>query len=49
MSVKGGVPPIPLKKILLKTDFLGPKTLFFAFFHAFLALFGPLYGLMGPF
>ena len=28
---------------------LGPKTLFFAFFYAFLALFGPLYGLFGPF
>merc|ERR1711973_996993 len=39
-------PPIPLRK---KTFFLGPKTLFFAFFYAFLALFGPLYGLFGPF
>ena len=42
----GGYPPIPLRK---KTFFLGPKTLFFAFFYAFLALFGPLYGLFGPF
>ena len=42
----GGDPPIPLRK---KTFFLGPKTLFFAFFYAFLALFGPLYGLFGPF
>merc|ERR1711963_636454 len=42
----GGYPPIPLRK---KTFFLGPKTLFFAFFYAFLALCGPLYGLFGPF
>ena len=28
---------------------LGPKPLFFAFFHAFLALLGPLNGLFGPF
>merc|ERR1712223_707021 len=42
----GGYPPIPLRK---KTFFLGPKTLFFAFFYAFLALFGPLYSLFGPF
>merc|ERR1712012_343747 len=41
-----GYPPIPLRK---KTFFLGPKTLFFAFFYAFLALLGPLYGLFGPF
>merc|ERR1712155_67434 len=41
-----GYPPIPLRK---KTFFLGPKTLFFAFFYALLALFGPLYGLFGPF
>ena len=42
----GGYPPIPLRK---KTFFLGPKTLCFAFFYAFLALIGPLYGLFGPF
>ena len=47
LSVKGGgYPQIPLRK---KTFFLGPKTLFFAFFYALLALFGPLYGLFGPF
>ena len=47
LSIKGGgYPPIPLRK---KTFFLGPKTLFFAFFYAFLALFGPLYRLFGPF
>ena len=45
----GGYPPIPLRKIPLKTCFLGQKALFFAFFHAFLALFGPLYGLFDPF
>ena len=33
-----GIPPI-----------LGLKTQFFTFFHAFLALCGPLYGLLGPF
>ena len=34
-----GPPPILLRKIPLKTGFLGPKTLFVAFFHIFLALF----------
>ena len=60
LSVKGGGNPpfplsffehndCPLRKIPLKSRFLGPKTLFFAFFHAFLALFGLFYGLLGPF
>ena len=42
-------PPILLRKIPKKAGFLGPKTLFFAFFNAFLALFGLLFGLFGPF
>ena len=40
-SAKGGrgYPPIPLRKIPLKSRvFFGPRTPFFAFFHAFLAL-----------
>ena len=38
-----------LRKIPLKAGILGPKTAIFAFFHTFLALFGRLYGLFGPF
>ena len=42
------LPPISLRKIPLKAGILGPNTLFFAFFHTFLALFGLVYGLFGP-
>ena len=45
-----GVPPnSPEENSAKKQFFLGLKTLFFAFFHTFLALFGLLYGLFGPF
>ena len=37
------------KGMIMLVVILGLKTLFFAFFHAFLALFGPLYDLFGPF
>ena len=51
MSVKGrgGTPNSAKETSANKQVFLGPITLFFAFFHAFLAFFGPLYGRFGPF
>ena len=45
----GGYPPIPLRKIPLKRRYFRSETPFFAFFHTFVALFGLLYGLFGPF
>ena len=45
----GGYPPIPLKKIPLKSRYFSFKNSIFCLFHTFLALFGLLYGLFGPF
>ena len=44
-----GVSPNFAKENSAKTGILGRKTLFFAFFHTFSALFCLLYGLFGPF
>ena len=38
-----------LNRFFLLRVFQVQKLFFFALFHAFLALFGPLYGLLGPF
>ena len=50
-SVKGGggYPPILLRKIPLKSRYFRFENSIFCPFHAFLALFGPLYGLFGLF
>ena len=39
----------PLRKIPLKSRYFRFENSIFCFFHAFLAPFGPLYGLFGPF
>ena len=40
---------IPLRKISLKNRYFRSKNSIFVFFYTYLALFGQLYGLFGPF
>ena len=47
--LRGGYPPIPPRKIPLKSRHFRFENSIFCLFHAFLALVGPLYGLFGPF
>ena len=44
--LRGGVPPIPIGNIPLKSRFFRSKKSIFCLFHTFLALFGLLYGKM---